>query len=81
MTVKSLLSMVPAKSVSVTEWTSLPLGEGACVTFSPGGKILHGDADSIEEELFYLVRKLNGAIEILKPSEFQSRLNDTEAAP
>jgi len=61
-----------------SEWAALLLNDGKSVTFSPAGKILHGDPDVIENELIYSVETPTGAMEVLKPSEVKERV---EAVP
>jgi len=61
-------------------WNALLLREGNYATFSLAGEVLHGDPEVIEEELVYLVEKPSGAMELLKPSEFQKRTK-TPALP
>ena len=52
----------------------VPLRDGGSLTFSAAGEVLHGDAETVEKELIYLFETPTGAVEILKPSEFQKRL-------
>ncbi len=49
------------------------LSDGKSATFSTTGELLHGDPAAVEQEVRYLVEKPTGAMEILKPSEFQER--------
>ena len=58
------------------QWTALVflMKDNGTVTFSPSGEILYGDPDVIEKELVYLIEKPSGALELLKPSEFQKRV-------
>jgi WD40 repeat protein len=59
------------------QWTSLVLADDQNITFNGAGQILHGDAETIERELVYLVENENGRLEVLKPSEFQQRIGQS----
>ncbi len=61
------------------EWTAVLLPNRQSVTFSAAGQILHGDPDVIEENLIYLVEKPSGAMELLRPSEFRTRVLNGES--
>jgi WD40 repeat protein len=63
------------------QWIGVNLPDGKSVTFSPEGKILHGDPETIEEELVYLVETDQGTLDILKPSEFKARLEAVKQVP
>jgi formylglycine-generating enzyme required for sulfatase activity len=55
------------------------LSDRQSITFDPSGKILHGDAATIEKELVYIVEQPSGALEALRPSEFEKRLTEIAA--
>ena len=55
------------------ELIGLPLKGGGGLAFNGAGEIVHGDSETVEKELVYLVETPLGGVEILKPSEFQKR--------
>jgi WD40 repeat protein len=63
--------------VQTTEplWVGVQLGERETATFSAAGQVLDGDPDVLEEHFVYLVENEDGQQELLKPSEFQERIN------
>lgn len=55
------------------QWTAVILGEGRSLTFSAAGQIISsGDVD-VESKLIYLIERDDGALQVMKPSEFQKR--------
>jgi WD40 repeat protein len=58
-------------------WSAIRLGPDESVTFSAAGEVLQGDPSVIEEELVYLVESEPGKLEVLKPSEFDQRIEGT----
>ncbi|TWU05273.1 Regulatory protein BlaR1 [Symmachiella macrocystis] len=43
------------------------------IAFNRAGQVTSGDAEVLEERVVYLVEQPNGAFDVLKPSEFQSK--------
>jgi WD40 repeat protein len=58
-------------------WISIPLLNGANVTLSPAGKLIHVTGDP-EKTLAYLVERDAGRIEVLPPSKFPKLPATTE---
>lgn len=54
------------------EWMLVVLANNQSLKFKPNGRILDGDPAVLEREFYYIVEQPNGAIEVLKPSEFQN---------
>ena len=57
------------------KWVAVVLKDGKFVTFSAAGEVLYGEPEVVENELVYVVETPSGAMELLKPSEFQKRVS------
>jgi WD40 repeat protein len=62
------------------QWLALLLPDESVAVFSPGGKLLHGNAESLEEHVIYLVGHPDGRTDILRPSAFEERLDRIKAS-
>ncbi|NQV22751.1 MAG: protein kinase, partial [Rhodopirellula sp.] len=60
-------------------WVGVQLGTGDSATFSAAGKVLDGSPELIEEHFVYIVENEDGQQELLKPSEFQKRVQSERA--
>jgi len=56
------------------EWGVLLARPGQPVTFRASGEFIDADPEIVESDLVYVVERDDGAMEILKPSEFQARI-------
>ncbi len=56
------------------EWMAVQLPDGNAAIFSVAGELLHGDPDSVEQGLVYMVEDEHGHIAYLQPSAFRKRL-------
>lgn len=52
------------------QWVGVLFNDKRSVTFSAGGKVLHGHSDLIEQQFVYVVEDSGGRLDLLKPSEF-----------
>ena len=59
---------------STLTWTSVVLPDGRMATFTAGGRLVTGEPESFDDQLFYLVEPTKGQFEVLAPSEFWARL-------
>jgi WD40 repeat protein len=60
--------------VQAPEWTLIPNCNGQSIRVDFAGHILSGDRGLIEREFAYVVEQPTGAMEVLVPSEFQTRI-------
>ena len=60
------------------ERVMLLFNDGASVELDAGGDVLHGDPEVIERELIYLIETPSGAVDVLKPSEFEERVAEAK---
>jgi hypothetical protein len=57
-----------------TLWTAVLLTDGRSAVFDTAGNQIDGDPDVIERELVYLVETPTGRLEVLRPSQFYTRV-------
>ncbi len=61
-----------------TDWSALYLHDDIMITLTSAGQLISRDPDAAEKGLRYLVEKPNGAMEVLKYSEFLKRVGSDE---
>lgn len=60
-------------------WTAVPLDEGKAVILSPNGQLLHGDSETLEDKLVYIVEHNDGQLVTLKLSDFDKHTSPAAA--
>src|SRR5262249_55456410 len=55
------------------KWLAVLVNAGRAAAFSPTGELLWNDANA-EQDLVYVHEKLDGAVELLTPTEFRKRV-------
>ncbi|MCA9119649.1 MAG: protein kinase [Planctomycetaceae bacterium] len=53
------------------------LGENESVSFNAAGQIIHGDRYLVEDKLVVIVENEDGSLDLLKPSEFETRIGQS----
>ena len=59
------------------QWVSVRLNNRQSLTFSAAGRLSYGDRSLADKELVYVVENANGVVELVKPSDFATRIGQS----